>query len=89
MTATTNAGFDAAAAGAVVGALYLVQMDFASGTLYYTNWPVDVTVGATTYTGLGNLGSVGQIKESEDGALCTDTGTVPPATSVAAADAPL
>ena len=28
-------------------------------------------------------------KEREDGALCTETGTVPPATSVAAADAPL
>lgn len=68
MTRATDASFDAAAASSAVGVLYLVQMDFQSGTLYYTNWPVDVTVGATTYTGLGNLGSVSGIKESEDGA---------------------
>lgn len=67
MTATTNAGFDSAAAAAVVGALYLVQMDFAGGTLYYTNWPHDVVVGAQTYTGLGTLGAVSPIRESEDG----------------------
>ena len=71
MARTTNAGFDSAAAAGAVGVMYLVELDFLSGTLYYTNWPVDVTVGATTYTGLGNLGSVGQIKESEDGATQT------------------
>lgn len=67
MTATTNAGFDSAAAAPVVGALYLVEMDFAGGTLYYINWPHDVTVGAQVYTGLGTLGAVGPIRESEDG----------------------
>lgn len=68
MTRATDASFDAAAASGAVGVLYLVQMEFSSGTLKYTNWPVDITVGADTYTGLGNLGSVGGIKESEDGA---------------------
>jgi len=67
MSLTTNAGFDTAASAAAVGALYLVELDFASGTMYLTNWGVDVVVGAQTYTGLGSLGSVGSIKESEDG----------------------
>lgn len=67
MTTTTNAGFDAAAASGVVGAMYLVELDFSGGTLYYTNWPHSITVGAKTYEGLGTLGSVGPIRESEDG----------------------
>lgn len=67
MSRTTNAGFDSAAASGAVGVLYLVQMEFTSGTLKYTNWPVDVVVGADTYTGLGSLGGVGAITESEDG----------------------
>lgn len=71
MTRTTDVGFEAAAAAGAVGVLYLVEMDFSGGTLYYTNWPVDVTVGATTYTGLGNLGAVGAISESEDGSSQT------------------
>lgn len=67
MTATTNAGFDTAAAAAAVGLLYLVEMEFAGGTLYLTTWPHPITVGAQVYTGLGHLGTVGQLKESEDG----------------------
>ena len=68
MTITTNAGFDTAAAAPAVGIINLIEMDFTSGTLYLTNWPVSVTVGSNTYTGLGNLGSIGEMKESEDGA---------------------
>lgn len=71
MSLTTNAGFDTAAAAAAVGALYLVELDFASATMYLTNWPVDVVVGAQTYTGLGSLGTVGAISESEDGSSQT------------------
>lgn len=69
MSITTNTGFDTAAAAPAVGVLYLVEMDFTGGTLYLTNWPTNVTVGSTTYTGLGNLGKISEIKESEDGAI--------------------
>lgn len=71
MAFTTDAGFDAAAHAGALGVLYLVEMQFASGQLNITNWPVPITVGATTYIGVGSLGSVGQIKESEDGAVQT------------------
>lgn len=67
MTVTTNTGFDTAAAAPAVGVLELIELDFTSGTLYLTTWPVDVTIGAQTYTGIGAVGSVGEIKESEDG----------------------
>ena len=69
MTITTNAGFDTAAAAPAVGVMYLIEMDFTGGTLYLTNWSTNVTVGANTYTGLGNVGSVSEIKESEDGSI--------------------
>lgn len=69
MTIATNAGFDGAAAAPVLGVLHLVEMDFLSGTQYLTNWPVNLTVGAKSYTGLGALGRVGELKESEDGAV--------------------
>lgn len=67
MTITTNAGFDTAAAAPAVGVLNLVEMEFTGGTLYLTNWPTNVTVGAQVYTGLGSLGAVSELKESEDG----------------------
>ncbi len=71
MTAATNAQFDAAAVAPAVGVVLLVEMDFTGGTVRYTNWPHDVVVGGNTYTGLGNLGSVGALKESEDGQMQT------------------
>lgn len=67
MTIATNAGFDTASTAAVVGVLSLIELDFTSGTLYLTGWPTNVTVGAQTYTGMGNVGGVSEIKESEDG----------------------
>lgn len=66
MTITTNAGFDASAAAAAPGLLYLVELDFLGGTQYLTNWPTDVTVAAQVYSSMA-LGSVGELKESEDG----------------------
>lgn len=68
MTVTTNAGFDTAAGSAAVGVLELIELDFTGGTVYLTTWPVDVTIGAQVYTGVGALMSVSEIKESEDGA---------------------
>lgn len=67
MTITTNAGFDTAAASAAVGVIELIELDFQSGTLYLTTWPVNVTVSAQVYTGLGAIARVGALQESEDG----------------------
>jgi len=67
MTITTNSGFDTAAASTVVGVIELIELDFAQGTLYLTTWPVDIVIGTQTYTGVGDIGSVGQMRESEDG----------------------
>lgn len=67
MTITTNAGFDTAAASPVVGVLQLVELEFSNGTLYLTTWPTDITIGAQTYTGIGGVGEIGELKESEDG----------------------
>ena len=67
MTITTNAGFDTATALPAVGVLELVELDFAAATLYLTTWPVDLTISGQVYTGVGAVGSIGQIRESEDG----------------------
>jgi hypothetical protein len=50
----------------VCGAHWLIELEFASGTVYATTAPVDVTTGGNTYTGLGAFVSVAQIVESED-----------------------
>lgn len=71
MSISTGSGFDTQAHAGALGVLYLVELQFASGQLNLTNWPVSITVGPTTYQGIGSLGSVGQIKESEDGAVQT------------------
>jgi len=49
----------------VIGGVWLVEMFFASGTQRLTNWPLSLTYGANTYTGLGTVGSVGNLTESE------------------------
>lgn len=67
MTVATNAGFDSAAAAPALGLLHLVELQFLSGTLFLTNWPTSITIGAQPYQGLGHLGRVGELRESEDG----------------------
>jgi hypothetical protein len=64
----TNSGFQTAAALPAYGELALVELQLRSGTARYTNWPVDVTVLGQVWQGVGNLGSVGALHESEDGA---------------------
>lgn len=67
MTVTTNAGFDAVAASPVATPINLVEMDFATATLYLTTWPVDVVYSGQPYQGIGVLGRIGEMRESEDG----------------------
>lgn len=63
-----SSGFTSAADSAAVGVLALVELAFTSGTLRYTNFPLDVTALGYTWTGIGAIGSIGEIRESEDGA---------------------
>jgi len=67
VTITTNTAFDTVAAAPVVGVIELIELDFVQGTLFLTTWPTNITIGAQVYTGLGSIGSVGEIRESEDG----------------------
>lgn len=51
----------------VNGAIYMVEAFFTQGTQRWTNWPLDVEWNGDTYRGLGELGSVSEMKESEGG----------------------
>lgn len=45
---------------------YLCQFGFASGTVYLTNLPHNITWNGNEYIGLGNLSNIEEIKESEE-----------------------
>jgi len=68
MTILTNSGFDATARAPAYGAFALVELQLRSGTARYTTWPLTVNAMGQTWQGVGNLGSIGQLHESEDGA---------------------
>lgn len=68
MSLTTNAGFQAAAGADAYGQLALVELQLRSGTARFTNWPMSIDVMGFTWQGVGNLGTIGQLHESEDGA---------------------
>ena len=63
MSITTDASWDTAAAADAVGALVLVSLAFTGGTIRVTNWPLDVTVLGYTWTGVGSLAEIGEIRE--------------------------
>ena len=64
----TNTAFQTTAASSAYGELAFVELQLRSGTARYTNWPVNVDALGQTWQGVGNLGSVGSLHESEDGA---------------------
>jgi hypothetical protein len=68
MSLLTNGGFQATAAAPVYGELALVELQLRSGTARYTTWPVTFDALGQTWQGTGNLGSIGALHESEDGA---------------------
>lgn len=68
MALTTNSGFDAAAGSNAYGQLALVELQLRPGTVRYTTWPMSVDVMGETWQGLGDVGSIGNLHESEDGA---------------------
>lgn len=68
MSLLTNSGFQSTAAAPVYGELALVELQLRSGTARYTTWPVTIEALGQVWQGTGNLGSIGQMQESEDGA---------------------
>lgn len=68
MSVTTNAGFDSAAAASAYGVAGLVEAQARSGTIRATTWPVNMTVFGNEFIGVGSLGKIGELRESEDGA---------------------
>lgn len=78
MTVPVNGGFQAAAGAAAYGELALVELQLRSGTARFTNWPLSVQVMGETWQGVGNLGSIGELHESEDGAAEKLTLTLSP-----------
>lgn len=78
MTVPVNSGFKAAAESAAYGELALVELQLRTGTARYTNWPLSVELMGQTWQGVGNLGSIGELHESEDGAAEKLTLTLSP-----------
>ncbi len=66
MTLSLDATATARAAAAVAGAVWLVELDFASGLQRYTLWPQNITSGGHTWLGMGSVADVSMISESED-----------------------
>lgn len=63
---TLDATATARAAASVAGIHYLVDLDFATGTLRYTTHALAIVFGGNTYTALGDLVEVGNLAESEN-----------------------
>jgi len=53
-------------AGPVRGAAFLVTLDFLSGLQRYTTWPHNLIVSGNTYIGIGGLGNIAPVNESDD-----------------------
>lgn len=66
MTVALDAPASAAIISRARGAHWLVEMDFASGTLYYTTNAIDISARGHTYIGLSSLAEVAVITESEN-----------------------
>lgn len=60
--------FAAAAAAASISPVFLVELQWPTGTVRAWNGYGDIAFGGNTYTGTGHLGTLSPIKESRDGA---------------------
>ena len=65
MSRDTTAAVDAALAADNVRWICFVKLEFDSGTHYYTNAPYNFTWDGQTWTGLGRLGSINPIHETD------------------------
>jgi hypothetical protein len=48
------------------GAAHLVTLDFLSGLQRFTTWPTNLIVASNTYIGVGGIGNIAALHESED-----------------------
>jgi hypothetical protein len=71
MSLSFGSGVDTQIASGTRGVAWMVEMDFTTGTVYYTTAPADLVSGGHTYIGLGHLVGVGNLTESAD-ATSTD-----------------
>lgn len=65
MSITLDANAAARIVNSVRGAVWLVEMFFTSGTIRFTNSPINLTINSVLYTAYGNLVSVSALNESE------------------------
>lgn len=63
---TLDGGQQAVIDSGARGAVYLVDMEWASGTGYYTSFSVPIPANGHTYTALGSFLTVSAIRESEN-----------------------
>jgi hypothetical protein len=70
MSLSPDFDVDAAASlsSSVRGVAWLADLEFVSGTVYYTSAPVTITANGHTYLGVGDLATVSPVGESEDSA---------------------
>lgn len=66
MSLTLDGTASARIAAPVRGVAWLADLEFGTGTVYFTTAPLTVVAGGHTYLGLGNLAEVSAIGESED-----------------------
>lgn len=66
MSLTLDATATARIAASVRGVAWLADLEFVSGTIYFTTSPVSLTVSGHDYLGLGDLASISPLGESED-----------------------
>lgn len=77
MTLAVPTAAAALLAGGTLGECWLVELDFTSGTLRFSTWSSSILWGGNTYTALGHLLGISEIKESEDPAAEKINLTVP------------
>lgn len=66
MSLTLDGTASARIAAAVRGVAWLADLDFGTGTVYYTTAPQSLTANGHSYLGLGDLVGVSPLSESED-----------------------
>lgn len=67
MAISVSGGAQALMDASVIIPIHLVSLAFKSGTQYLTTWPLDIVWNGHTWKGMGELGEIGEMKESEDG----------------------
>lgn len=66
MSRTLSAAMQAVATADVVYPLYLLDMEFSSGSVYLWSGSGDLVFGSNTYLGVGDLLSIGSVQESAE-----------------------